>query len=176
LFKALIMKTLVGIFIIFAISGCFCTVNAQTAKERKAAKVAEVSKMINDINFVFEANTANPQRGGQRQLTSEYDLKVTKDTVTAFLPYFGRTYVAPNPGEQEGGIKFTTTKFSYSSKQSKNGNWNILIKPKDKNISNWRDVEQLILNISTDGYASLQVISTHRDPISFNGDIQENKK
>jgi hypothetical protein len=176
MFNVLIMKTLTGLFILFAVLGGLSTANAQSSKkERNAAKAAAVTKMINDINYVFEANTANPQRGGQKQLTSEYDLKVTKDTVIAFLPYFGRAYLAPDPGTTEGGIKFTTTNFSYSSKQSKNGNWNILIKPKDKNMTNWRDVEQLILNISADGYALLQVISTHRDPISFNGYIQEVK-
>ncbi len=129
--------------------------------------------MIIDTRYVFEANYANPMREGQRQLTSPYDLKVTKDTIIAFLPYFGESYMAPNdPSTDEGGIKFTSTNFSYTTKQNKNGNWNILIKPKDKNITDWRDVEQLRLSISTNGYATLDVISTHRDPISFYGTVE----
>jgi hypothetical protein len=73
----------------------------------------------------------------------------------------------------EGGIKFTTTKFTYNSKVGKKGGWTVIIKPTDKNISNWRDVQTMTLSISPDGYASLQVISTNRDPISFNGTIEK---
>jgi hypothetical protein len=131
--------------------------------------------MVDDVNYIFEANYANPMRGGGRSLTSEYDLKVSKDTIIAYLPYFGRAYIAPtNP--TEGGIKFTWTKFDYSVKQTKNGSWEILIKPKEKNISNASDVQNLRLSISTSGYASLQVISSNRDPISFNGTIEEVKQ
>ena len=143
--------------------------HAQNSKKEK--QTAAIKKMVDDVNYVFKANMAIPQRGSSRQLTEEYDLKIVKDTVTAFLPYFGRAYVAPAPGTTEGGIKFTSTNFNYNAKQKKNGSWDISIKPKDHNISDWRDVQQLMLSISTDGYASLQVISTNRDPISFDGEI-----
>ena len=148
--------------------------HAQSSKKEKQA--ASVKKMIDDGNYVFKANIAIPQRGSSRQLTEEYDLKVVKDTVTAYLPYFGRAYLAPAPGTTEGGIKFTSTNFNYSSKQKKNGSWDIYIKPKDNNISDWRDVQQLRLSISTNGYASLQVISSNRDPISFEGEIAQKNK
>ena len=148
--------------------------NAQTSKKEK--QVAAIKKMIADVNYVFEANIAIPQTGSSRQLTSDYDLKIVKDTITAFLPYFGTAYVAPAPGTTEGGIKFTSTNFKYSAKQKKNGSWDIFIKPKDNNISDWRDVQQLRLSISTNGYASLQVISSNRDPISFEGFVAQKNK
>jgi hypothetical protein len=168
------MKTLVKLCFVFAcIIGFTNILNAQTTrKERQAIKQAAISKMVMDTSYIFEANYATPLTGGQRNLTSDYDFKVTKDTITAFLPYFGRAYLAPsNPTTNEGGIKFTSTNYSYSLKQRKNGNWVIIIKPKDTNISDWRDVQSLTLDISADGYASLQVISTNRDAISFNGEI-----
>jgi hypothetical protein len=168
------MKTLIKLFFaIAAILGCLNLAHAQnTKKEKQAAHAAAIKKMVDSVNFVFEANTAIPQTGGTRQLTSEYDLRVVKDTIIAFLPYFGRAYLAPNPGETEGGIKFTSTNFIYTSKQKKNGSWDIFIKPKDNNISDWRDVQQLRLTISSDGYATLQVTSSNRDPISFYGYIK----
>ncbi|MFI5136803.1 MAG: DUF4251 domain-containing protein [Sphingobacteriales bacterium] len=167
------MKTLIKLFFALAVVlGGLNLTNAQnTKKEKHAAHAAAIKKMVDSVNFVFEANTAIPQTGGTRQLTSEYDLKVVKDTIIAFLPYFGRAYLAPNPGETEGGIKFTSTNFIYQAKQKKNGSWDIFIKPKDNNISDWRDVQQLRLSISTDGYATLQVTSSNRDPISFYGTI-----
>ncbi|MDF2432016.1 MAG: hypothetical protein JWP44_1647 [Mucilaginibacter sp.] len=157
-----------------------CSVNSTHAqnsrKEKQAAKAAEVKNMIDNSSYVFKANYALPQRGGQKVLTSDYDLRVVKDTVIAFLPYYGRAYVAPNDlYPTDGGIKFKTTNFAYSSKQKKNGSWEIAIRPKDKNITDWRDVQQLILDISTNGYASLQVVSTNRDPISFEGYIEATK-
>jgi hypothetical protein len=166
------MKHLIKSFLVFAFMlGCINLAHGQnTKKERQASKAAAIKKMVDDVNYVFEANTAIPLRGGSRQLTSPYDLKVSKDTIVAWLPYFGRAYVAPvNPSE--GGIKFTWTKFDYKVKQAKNGNWEITIKPKEKNIGDMRDVQRLLLDISSSGYASLQVISSNRDPISFYGDI-----
>ena len=170
------MKTLFNVFaafgfLFFALKPIES--NGQTTrKERQANKVAAVAKMVNDTNYVFEANYANPLRGGQRMLTSEYDFRVTKDTITAFLPYFGVAYIAPNdPSTNEGGIKFTSTKFIYSAKQKKNGSWIISIKPKDNNIIDWRDVHSLTLSVSPDGYADLQVDSSNRDAISFYGEV-----
>jgi hypothetical protein len=147
-----------------------------TKAEKKAAEQAAIKAMIDAQNFVFKANYALPMRGGSRSLTSDYDLVVSKDTIVSFLPYFGRAYVAPTISPTDGGIKINTTKFSYSSTTKKSGNWLIIIKPKEKNMADWRDVQTFTLNISSNGYGSLQVISTNRDPISFNGYVEARKK
>jgi hypothetical protein len=76
----------------------------------------------------------------------------------------------------EGGIKFKTTRFDYKAKTNKKGGWDILIVTKDKNISDMRDVQSLRLSITSTGYASLNVTSTNRDPISFDGYIEERRK
>jgi hypothetical protein len=170
------MKKLFKLFLVSAlILSCWQTAIAQrTKKERQAAKEAAIKKIVNEMHYVFEANYVNPSRGDGRSLTSEYDMKVSKDTIVAYLPYFGRAYVAPND-LRGGGIDFTLTNFEYSVTEGKKGGWDIVIKPKDKNISNFKDVQTMGLSISTDGYAFLQVISTNRDPISFNGTIEELK-
>lgn len=172
------MKTLVKLLIISATISCFLnTAVAQTTKQQKqAAKEATIKKMVDSVHYVFKANYALPMRGGQKTLTSDYDLVVKKDTITAYLPYFGRAYTAPNDiYTNEGGIKFKTADFSYDSKPGKKGGWEITIKPKNTNISNWRSVQQMYLSISTNGYATLRVISSNRDPISFDGYIESIK-
>jgi hypothetical protein len=166
--KRLVKLTLVPVMMILC---CQLTIAQSTRLQKKQAKEQTIKTLVENNNFVFDANYAIPQRGGSRQLTSTYDLTVKKDSIIAYLPYFGRAYLSPAPGETEGGIKFACTNFSYDKKQGKNGSWNITIKPKDKDITNWRDVQQMILTISADGYASLNVISSNRDPISFNGEI-----
>ena len=165
--KPLIKLSLLCLLVLTGLTSAF----AQTKKERQAEKIAAIKSMIDSSRYVFNADYAYPLRGSQKALTSsDYDLKVSKDSVIAYLPYYGRAYVAPyNP--TEGGIKFTSTNFTYSKKLKKDGSWQISIKPKDHNITDWRDVQQLTFDISPDGYASLQVLSSNRDPISFNGTI-----
>ncbi len=175
--KYFVMKLLNKIAIVFFLTflGNNMVSAQSTRKERKAARAAEIKSIVDARNYVFKANYVNPARGASTALTSNYDMVVSKDTIIAFLPYFGRAYLAPyNPAE--GGIKFTNTHFTYSSKTNKGGNWTITIRPTNKNIADWRDIQSMIFNISTDGYASLQVISSNRDAISFNGTIEKREK
>lgn len=105
-------------------------------------------------------------QGRVRQLTTDnYTLKVNPEKITSDLPYFGRVYVAPTDPSQTG-IQFTTKDFNYRITPGKKEGWNVVIKPKD-----YKDVQQLILSISSAGYTTLQVISTNRETITFNGII-----
>jgi Domain of unknown function (DUF4251) len=128
----------------------------------------EIKKIVESQNYIFKAQMANPQTGSSRSLTPEYDLTITRDTIISDLPYFGRAYAAPvDPAE--GGIKFTSTSFEYKPAKHDKG-WEIMIKPKDA-----RDVQQLYLEIFNNGNTTLQIISTNRQGISFNGYIEEGK-
>lgn len=129
---------------------------------------AEIQKMIDSKNFVFKATSVNPPGGRNRQLTPEYDVKVSVDQIDCYLPYYGRSYSAPV--NSEGGIKFTSTDFSYDVKKVKKG-WQISMKPKNDN-----DVRELYLTAFTNGNASLQVTSNNRQNISFNGYIEKGKE
>lgn len=151
---------------------------AQISKaDRKVAKIAKIATLINTKNFVFMATYANPTRGMQsRSLTGEYDLTLSGDTLVAYLPYFGRAYLADYNSATEGGIKFTTTDFSYKVTKGKKGNFEILINLLKSSLSDPRAVKTMRLDVTPDGYASLQVISLNRDPISFEGEIQKKEK
>jgi hypothetical protein len=60
-----------------------------------------------------------------------------KDTINAYLPFYGKAYSIPY-GSNEGGIKFTSTDFNYTLTPKKKGSWDITIIPKD-----YRDVQQI---------------------------------
>ncbi|MFT3823564.1 MAG: DUF4251 domain-containing protein [Chitinophagaceae bacterium] len=139
-----------------------------TKQDKKAKQAATITNMVKAQNYVFKAQTMLPMSGRTRQLTSEYDVRISQDTVIAFLPYFGRAYSGIDP-TSSGGIQFTSTKFTYDVKDKKDG-WDIVIKPSDA-----RDVQQLSFSIFTNGNASLNVTSTNRQPISFNGYVTEVK-
>jgi len=138
----------------------------QSKNEKKEEKKKEMSSLINSRNYVFEAQKALPSSGRQVNLTTLYDLRVGADTITSYLPFFGRAYVAPvNP--TEGGIKFTSTSYSYNVKDRKKGGWDITIVPNDT-----KDVRQMYLTVSDDGYASLNILSNNRSSISYNGIVR----
>jgi hypothetical protein len=135
------------------------TIQAQCKKDKKA----QIKSIVEAQNYVFKAHTALPTSGSTRQLTSDFDLRVSKDTIISDLPYFGRAYTAPlNPSE--GPLRFTSTDFQYSVSERKKGGWDVIITPKDV-----QDPRQLSMSIFDNGTASVVVTSYNRQPISFNG-------
>ena len=151
--------------LVFLFSGIFF-ISCSSTKPVASLSESDVREMVNSKDFVFVADRVNPLRGRSRQLTSQYDVRVKNDSLTSYLPYFGRAHVAPMDPSQ-GGIQFTSTDFSYNTNQG-NG-WTIIIKPNDHN-----DVQQMVFNIFENGTATLSVTSTNRDPISFNGYVKKN--
>ena len=147
--------------LLFVVAGAFAFQPLQAQDHKKKAVV----DLVESQQYVFTAQTMVPARGGVRYLTSSYDLAVSKDTVQAFLPYFGRAYAAP-VDPSGGPLKFTSTDFMYEVKKGKKGKWDVVIKPKDIRYG-----EQLFLTIYDNGSATLRVMSNNRQPISFNGYI-----
>jgi Domain of unknown function (DUF4251) len=135
------------------------------ARAQSTDKAAAIQRLVESKNYVFRAQTAMPQTGQVRNLTSIYDLKIRTDAIVSDLPYFGRAYAPVDPNE--GGIQFTSKDFTYTSKPKKKGGVEITIKPNDIKA----DVKQMWLTITTDGYATLRVICNNRNPISFNGQV-----
>lgn len=155
-----IQNNLIKKVMAFVVIITFCS-----ARMHAQADPSSIKNSIESGQFIFHAQTALPLSGGTRQLTSEYDLKVSKNSVVSYLPFFGRAYSATY-GSTEGGFKFTSSKFDYSVAGRKKGGWEIRIKPRDI-----QDFREFSLFISEDGYGTLQALSGNRQPISFTGHI-----
>jgi hypothetical protein len=140
-------------FLLYSIS-----LQAQDAKQQSQ----DIKQLLENKEYIFKAQSVTPVRGGARQLTSEYDLRLLGDSLVAYLPYFGRAYSAPID-LKESGLQFTSTDFGYELSSRKKG-WDVVLRPKDVS-----SVQQLVLMVSSSGRATLQVTSTNREPISFNG-------
>lgn len=112
-----LLKNIAGgvIFVLIA-AGSACSVKAQSSEKniKKTLQAAEVKNMADSQNFVFVPETLLPLRGRQRHLTPDYQLRVTKDSVISYLPYFGRAYTAPIDPTNIN-FDFTSTKFDYSN-------------------------------------------------------------
>ncbi len=164
------MKAYISVVTTFFFTAIFFgSIQISAAQDKKPTKEIITQNLIANQQYVFYAQYAMPMSGRQRYLTSEYTLTVLKDTIQCDLPYFGRAYSAPmNPSD--AGIKFTSTKFDYTIDSTKKGNWKVAIKPKDAQA-----VQVMNLTIFSNGTASLNVNSTNRQAISFNGYIAEKK-
>lgn len=137
------------------------------SQEDNNGKDALVEDLIESKNFVFAARSATPMGGRFIALTSYYDLLVAGDSIKSNLPYYGRSFVAIiNP--MESPLRFTSTEFGYKAKKRKRGGWDITITPKDG-----KDVRQMYMTVSSDGYATLQINSNNRQSISFSGTIRQ---
>lgn len=122
-----------------------------------------IEEMINNRSFTFVAERMNPLRGRSRILTSSYDVRVNNDSLISYLPYFGRAYSAPvDPSNI--GTQFTSTKFTYQIKADKNNQYRVILTPKDV-----FSIQELSFIIFDNGTASLNVSSTSRDQISYEG-------
>jgi len=139
----------------------------QTAAE-KEQKALRIKEKIESFNFTFQANTVYPIRFKPIHLTTYYALKVSKDTVQAFLPYFGRAYSALlDPSDS--GIEFLTTDFEYKVMEgNRSGNWSVVIKTNVKGRS-----LSLSLDAWENGKAQLIVNESDRQSISFDGIIAD---
>jgi uncharacterized protein DUF4251 len=131
---------------------------------------AQVDSLINSKHYTFKAERMNPQRGGQKYLTSEYFLRVAGDSLISALPYFGRAYTAPiNP--EDAGYDFTSTNFNYNVVPKKKGSHQITINTKDK-----MNTVTFVLTVYNNGNSYLQVTSVNRQPISYTGYLKTAKK
>ena len=135
-----------------------------------ASKSPEIKSLIDSKRFVFEVQSTLPQGGITKQESYGFFLKVSGDSLTCYLPYYGRaTMPTMNPGERP--LDFTSANFEYSVKEMKKGGWEILISPKDQ-----KNVRGMSLTLFDNGSASLYVNSNNLDPISYHGSVSAIKK
>ena len=158
------------VFVLLALTLFFgfisCSTTKQTAEQQQQQKL--LREKIQSQHYRFIATFVVPRGNFQpRYLTSEYDLKISKDTVEAFLPYFGVAYEAP-ADLTGGGIKFLSRKFEYSINPGKKAG-NLIV-----NIRTLDQLNEVILrlNIWDNGNADLDVIETSRQSISFRGKVE----
>ncbi|MFK5879812.1 MAG: DUF4251 domain-containing protein [Flavobacteriaceae bacterium] len=145
---------------------------AQSKKELKKQKeqkeYTKIKKLIQGGIYTFEAISANTQKGRRIDLTTNSNfLKINNPHTIADLPFFGFSQVSSFKGD--GGIKFDSEnvdyKIEYNDKKHR-----ITIKFKAKNKAEAFD---LFLTVYSDATATLNISSSHRDFMSYRGNIKE---
>jgi hypothetical protein len=137
----------------------------ETKQSKKEAMEAKVKKAVDSGRYELVVNQAHPLRGGMIALTSEYTLTFANDSLTVYLPYFGRAYSAPMNGE--GGIKFSETvsdRKTVFEKKKKRYTINCSVKAKE-------DTYRFAVSIWLNGSASINIVSNNRQSIDFSGEV-----
>ena len=148
------------LFLTVIMSGC--SVPKRLTKEEKIAQEALLRAAIENRTFIVEVDRALPMSGSSRMLTSPYTLQLNGDEVKSYLPYFGRAYSVPYGGGE--GLIFESTVTDYQCSFDKKGKATIEFKTRSKD-----DQFIYLIHIFADGSSSMNVTSTNRQPISFNG-------
>jgi hypothetical protein len=133
--------------------------------ERQAKKIEEVKDLLENRTFVFKATHALPMGGGSIQLDYSFDAEISNDTIYSYLPFFGVAYRV-DYGGRESGLNFTSTIQNYKMEKDKKG-YQI-----DFDVKNKMDFLSFTFKISEPGFATLNVISTNRQAISYYGYIE----
>ena len=151
-------KNVILLFVVFSFFACGS--NKLTQQE-----ATQLSDKIENQTFVFIPTTANPMGGKSIHLTPDYELRITKDSIVSYMPYFGRAYSAPYGSD--GGIKFLSKKFDYTLHQKTKHKWEIEIETKDTS-----NQYKIYLTVFQSGNASLSVNDPNRQTITFLGNVK----
>lgn len=147
----------------------------QQREERTIEKQKQIEEMINAKEFVFIGRTAIPTGFKTMDLTTNTNyVKFHPDRIESYMPFFGKAYSGIGYGG-DNGLKFTGKPDDYTFVKGKK-NYQI-----NANIKGINDIFKLSLSVSSEGSATLSIISNNRSPISYNGEIsapekQEGKK
>ena len=159
------MGKILSVLIIVALIAC---TGSRKLQNQIALDAASVKSMVDNKDFIFVAESVSPMSGRRRELSSGYQISISKDSIISHLPFFGRGYTAPiSPADVD--FDFTATKFTYTTAAASKG-WTISIKPVDQNY-----LQELYFRIFDNGSAYLNITSINRSSIAYNGYITERK-
>ena len=153
-------KVITLIFAASAIALCGCA-SLRMTPEEKAEIEAKVQENLDNRSFVIEVDQMNPLRGGTRHVTN-YSLQVDGDRLVSALPYFGQAWNLPYGGGK--GMNFESTIRDYIETIPKADRREITI-----TTNNGEDTFVFVLDVFTNGKASIGVRSRNREPIEYQG-------
>jgi hypothetical protein len=154
----------IGLFFSALLLQACGTTRSAAEKEQIAA---DIRHAVERCDFIFEATYAYPTGYRSVYLSPYYNVKVSPDTIKAYLPYYGRAYRAPMD-PREGGFNFTSTDFDYKLiPGNRKGNWQseVTILDLDRPVTFRFDIWE-------NGTARLDVNDMNRQAISFQGNIE----
>lgn len=166
--------TLLILFVSLAFLSC---ASQRTSTQKKS----EANQLVNQISDSVDAralslsfNYVYPMRFPPHILTSDYNVTVKGDSLSCFLPYFGRAYRTDLSNINRSPLDFTSLIKDWTVSKG--------IKQTDIHFKTRNKLEQLdfYLTLYPNGSVNLRISSSDRESISFDGDaninISDNEK
>lgn len=159
------MKNVI-IVIIAALTLASCSTADKVARdERRREKAGMVAESIESGRYRVGVRTAYPARGGAVQVTGDYGLEVSGDSVTVYLPYFGRGYTLPYGGGK--GLNFKALTTEYDVRKMKRGRTRV-----EFSTRNDEDTYRFTVDVFDNGQVSIDVQPQQRSRISYGGELE----
>lgn len=165
------MKNIVITFIfIFAVASVsYAQQNEQTwretRKEKRERQREEIRNLLENRHFVFRPTHALPSGGGSMYLNHLYDVEIKEDTLSSYLPFFGVAYQAEY-GSRKSPLDFTQPLDNFRIEPRRKGFQVHAV------VKNRMDHLTYAFFVSETGTATLNITSTNRQSISFNGRVE----
>ena len=161
------MKKLAFLMIMMlSLVACSTTRNAATQKVDAQKVAAQIADSVNARTLKVTFNYVNPMRFPVHYLTTEYSLRIKGDSISSYLPYFGRAY-RTDYGSTESPLNFEGLAWNMDISRYKKRGYRFVFEVTNK------QQESFVYNLTifSNGNATLNVNSNDRDPISFDGEV-----
>lgn len=159
------MKCLISLIIaVLTLASC-STADKVARDERRREKAGMVAESIESGRYRVGVRTAYPVRGGAVQVTGDYGLEVSGDSVTVYLPYFGRGYTLPYGGGK--GLNFKALTTEYDVRKMKRGRTRV-----EFSTRNDEDTYRFTVDVFDNGQVSIYVQPQQRSRISYSGELE----
>jgi hypothetical protein len=158
------------LLIVFFLIGISTAIPFQSFAQQNTAALKTKQSFFDLSNgdvYKFTATYVYPMRGLSRNLTSNYDIIFSKDTLNGRLPYFG-VATSVDYGSRDGGVNLETNNFTYTQTIDKKGVCIIKYKLKDSN-----DIIDITFSIYKEGRADVSFHFLQRDGISYRGKVEK---
>lgn len=159
------MKCLISLIIaVLTLASC-ATADKAARDQRRRDRAEKVAGAIESGRYRVGVRTAYPARGGAVQVTGDYGLEVNGDSVTVYLPYFGRGFTLPYGGGR--GLNFKAAMAEYKVRRVKRDRTRV-----DFLTGNDEDIYRFTVDIFDNGQVTVDVQPQQRSRISYGGELE----
>lgn len=153
--------------LLMATSNFYAQSKKEIKQQEKLEQYRAMKKLVENGKLKFEANTAFTQSGRRIDLvTNPNSLVLNGKTSEVEMPYYGTVHIVSY--DNNGGINFKNEATEYSIKYD-DKKLKIIIK---FSANNKTEKFNLTLTISGDNFATLNITSSHRSLINYNGHVK----
>ena len=145
--------------------------------QREKQREEDVAKLISNKNITIIINRIYPLSSPARETSDGYNIKLIKDTLSCYLPYFGVSRSASAATIMGKGLAIEANKQKVyniieDTTPKKNST---LINFKFKNDNN-NELWTCTIEIFSNGNANIRFDGNSRDAISYQGELSETTK